>query len=453
MKNTANITDSLINDLCVLANASLPAEVVQEAKSCLLDYLGVTLAGVPMLESKTNQLLHVLASPEGSSSLIGMGRTATPEIAALVNGMHAHVAELDDGERFGMFHPGAPIISALLAVAQQKKITGPNFLKGMVIGFEAAIRLAGSLQPGMKDRGYHATGIAGTVGAAVAIGVALNFTKQQLKDALSAAATSASGILKVIKDVSELKPYNVGLAAQRGVIAAFMPLAGFHGPHDALGGELGFLSIMSDNVKLERLSGRPDGQYGIQRVYRKPYAACRHCHPPIEAGLLLMGRHQLDIKSIKSVKVRTYFWAVGGHDHAQIEGVNSAKMSIPYSVAVALVTGKAGLSEFTDAYITDQRVLDLTKKVEVEIDEELSKLVPGQRAAIVDIRMENGAQFAQRIDLPKGEPETALTRDEFVDKFRSLALYGGKNQNNIDRIIEAVDNVDVSLDGLYAIID
>src|SRR5690606_28432317 len=119
----------------------------------------------------------------------------SPYVAALVNGMHAHVAELDDGERFGMFHPGAPILSALLSVANEKNISGTAFLRGIVIGYEAAIRVASALQPGLKDQGYHATGVCGTIGAAIGIGAALGFSKQQLKGAFSAAATSASGIL------------------------------------------------------------------------------------------------------------------------------------------------------------------------------------------------------------------------------------------------------------------
>lgn len=450
--NEINITDRLIDDLYNMSQASIPKEVLKEAKNCLLDYLGVGFAGARMLKATSTSLLNALEVNGGDAAVIGMNRKASSGVAALVNGMHAHVAELDDGERFGMFHPGAPIISALLPIAQQKTVSGTALLKGIVVGFEAAIRLGSALQPGLKDRGHHATGVCGTIGAAVAIGVALNFSRQQLKDAFSAATTSASGILKVIEDVSELKPFNVGQAAQNGISAAMISLAGFHGPLDVLGGKLGFLAIFSDDIKVKRLMKRQDGQFAIQRVYRKPYAACRHCHPPIEASILLRERFGLQPQDIQSVKIDTYFWAVGGHEHTEIEGVNSAKMSIPYSVAVALATGKAGLDEFTEEAIANEEVIKLTKKVAVRIDDGLTELVPDKRAAIVEIETKDGKRISQRVDLPKGEPETALSDDELIAKFRSLAQYGGKEDEAIERIIGAVWKIEDALYELYPLL-
>jgi len=450
--NGINITDRLIDDLYSMSQSTIPPEVLKEAKNCMLDYLGVAFAGARMLQVKTAALFDAFDVPVGGVVAIGTGRLTSPSIAALVNGMHAHVAELDDGERFGMFHPGAPIISALLPIAQQKKINGTALLKGIVVGYEAAIRLAGALQPGMKDRGYHATGICGTVGAAIGIGVALCFSKQQLKDAFSAAATSASGILKVIKDVSELKPYNVGQAAQSGLSASMLPLAGFRGPLDVLGGKLGFLSFFSGDIKVERLASRADGQFGIKRVYRKPYAACRHCHAPIEASLLLKEEFGLEVENIRSIEVATYFWAVAGHEHTQIEGVNSAKMSIPYSVAAALVTGKAGLNEFTENVIVDEAIIELAKKVSVTSNDELTQLVPNKRAAVVEIEMKDGKRLVERIDLPKGEPETPLSDEELVTKFASLAQYAGKERADVNQIIDTVWNIDTKLENLYPLL-
>ena len=450
--NDINITDRLIDDLYDMSQSDFSDPVLQEAKNCLLDYLGVTFAGANILAAKSVILLDMIDTSHTGVTVIGLNRKASPQNAALINGIHAHVAELDDGERFGMFHPGAPIISALLPVAEQKGISGQAFLKGIVIGYEAAIRLAGTLQPGMKDRGFHATGICGAIGAAVAIAVALGFSKQQLKDAFSAAATSASGILKVIKDVSELKPYNVGQAAQNGLSSAMLPLAGFRGPLDVLGGGLGFLSMMSDTANFDRLANQEDNPFGIQRVYRKPYAACRHCHAPIEASLLLKERFGLEAEHIKSIRVSTYFWAVGGHEHTQIEGVNSAKMSIPYSVAVTLATGKAGLNEFSEAYIADEAIGALTNKVTVAVDDALTQLVPNKRAAIVEIETMDGQRLSERIDLPKGEPETPLSDEELVDKFASLAQYAGKEQADIDQIISAVWNIETKLEHLYPLL-
>ncbi len=450
--NDINITDRLIDDLYDMSQSDFSDTVLQEAKNCLLDYLGVTFAGANMLAERSGILLDTMDTSNTGVTVIGLNRKASLQNTALINGIHAHVAELDDGERFGMFHPGAPILSALLPMAEHKQISGYNLLRGIVVGYEAAIRIAGALQPAMKDKGYHATSTCGTIGAAVGIAAALNFSRQQMKDALSASATGASGILKVIKDVSELKPYNVGQAAQSGLLAAMLPLAGFKGPVDVLGGKLGFLSIMADSINLERLDSRGNGRFGIQYIYRKPYAACRHCHPPIEASLLLKERFGFGVEDIQSVNVSTYYWAVEGHDHTQIEGVNSAKMSIPFSVAVALVSGKAGLNEFTAEYIADETIATLTRKVSVYSDEALTQLVPHKRAAIVEIETIHGKRFVERVDLPKGEPETSLSDQELVEKFASLAQYGGKAQAEIEAIIDCVWHIETKLTNLYRLL-
>lgn len=425
----------------------IPEDVFKEAKNCFLDYLGVSLAGARILSAKTNSIINTYV---GKTVVIGTNKTSSPDIAALVNGMYAHVTELDDGERFGMFHPGAPIISALLPITQEKGIAGLDFLRGIIFGYEAAIRLASTLQPSLKDKGFHATGICGAIGAAIGIGIALKFSKQQLKDCLSIAASNASGILKITKDVSELKPYNVGKAAQNGLSAAMLALSGFRGPLDVFGGKLGFLAIFSDKVNLEHLLGGDNKQFAIKKIYRKIYAACRHCHPAIEGAISLRNQFSLNSEDIKSVTIDTYYWAVGGHDHTEIDGINSAKMSIPYSVAVALVTGKAGLNEFTERYITDKKIIDLTKKVAVVVNDELTRLVPHKRGAIIKIETLHGDQISEHIDLPKGEPETSLSDEELIDKFSSLALYSGKTQESAEQIIDIVQNTEARLGAIYS---
>jgi len=442
------ITDQFTDGLYTLSQHKFPDEVLKEAKKCLLDYLGVTFAGAQMMKSKSIDAIDIFGET-GVIAVVGLRKTASIQNAILFNGMHAHVVELDDGHRVAMMHPGAPVISALLPLVQQKNISGECFLKAIVLGYEAAVRLACALQPSLKEKGFHGTGIAGTIGATVAVATALKFTKQQLKDAIAAATTSASGILKVIKDISELKPFNAGNAAQNGYISAMLAFSGFKGPYDTLGGQLGFLSMMSDNYHEKYLQFSENDTLAILRIYRKPYAACRHCHSPIEAALNIQNRNQLDIKNIKSVNVKTYYWAVHGHEHTEIVGINSAKMSIPYSIAVALIKSKAGLPEFADEAINDKEVLSLTQKVTVEADEELTALAPGKRAAIVSITTQEGLALTQRVDYPKGEPENPLSEKELEDKFIMLAQYAGKERSACKNIIQIVNNLETDYHRLY----
>ena len=295
-----------------------------------------------------------------------------------------------------------------------------------------------AMQPSLKLRGFHATGITGIIGAAVAVAYVLGGTKQQFKDAISAAATSASGILRVIRDVSELKPYNVGNAALSGYNSAILGLAGFKGPHEIFDDDLGFLQLFSEDPQKNLLVNSFLGEPMICGIYRKPYAACRHCHSPIEAGLLLKNKNCFKIEDIKNVVVETYSLGVKGHDHIIIESINSAKMSTPYSLAVALIKNSASILEYSKSSIVDNEVLELTKKISVVANDKLSELVPEKRAAIVTIELLNGEKLTEEVYYPKGEPENPITEEELDAKFLSLLEYADVKEEKIKSILNSI---------------
>src|SRR5690606_5641480 len=163
------------------------------------------------------------------------------------------------------------------------------------------------------------------------------------------------------------------------------------------------------------------------------------CHSPIEASLILKEKYSLKIENIKSVHVKTYFLGVAGHEHTDIVGINSAKMSTPYSIAVALARGKAGLSEFTQETINDKDILAITQKITVVTDDELTALVPQKRAAIVSVETKEGQVVTQRIDYPKGEPENPISDDELKEKFISLMQFSGKSVEDSKSIIQVIE--------------
>ncbi len=126
----------------------------------------------------------------------------------------------------------APVISALLSIQNERKFSLTEFYESMVIGYEAAIKLARAVQPEAKLRGYHATGICGTIGAAMAVAHALSYDRSQRMSALATAATGASGLLEVIEDDSELKPITLGKAAMSGLHAALFGQLAHEAPED-----------------------------------------------------------------------------------------------------------------------------------------------------------------------------------------------------------------------------
>ncbi len=441
------MTDLFLKFLRKFSINSIPENVFAQARNCFLDYLACTLAGAKAFSEKDLAYIDSLDSGSGKVSVLGLQKKCSLQTAALINGMNSHVMELDDGHRKGAVHVGGTIFSALLPVAEKEKLSMREFLYGAIIGYEVTIRLACAVQPGNKLRGYHATGTCGTVGAAMAIAAALRFDFDQMKSAFSAAVTSAAGVLEMQEDNADLKPLNVGRAAMDAVSAAYLGKARFKAPNDALGGKRGFLKVMTDDAKPSFLMDFEPGAFCIMSVYNKPYASCRHTHPAIEAAMKIHADKNFKVENVNSVVVETYGLAVGGHDHSDITGVSSAKMSMPYCVAVALITGKAGLEEFSEKWVWNKDVLALARKVKVIENEELSALCPAKRASIVDVYV-GDTKFTERIDYPKGEPENPLTEEELRQKFCGLLRYACVEEETGNDVWNLVCKVDLNINDL-----
>lgn len=430
-----NISEQFADRIYDMSNMNIPEKTIQQAKKCFIDYIAVTLAG----SSLTNKTLqdYIKRNP-GGYHLVGLADKTDINSAVLINAYNSHILELDDGHRVGMMHLAAPIFSGLISVAEQEDCTVNDIIKGAVAGYEAAIRLASAIQPNHKKKGFHATGTCGTVGVALGISVMLGYTRQEMMNVLSAAATSGAGLLEVITGKSQQKPYNISNAAVSGMNAALFGRC-FCGPSDVIGGNRGFIENFSDTYDVGLLTKETD-YFEIDKIYMKPYAACRHCHAPIEAALKVGVDCNIDIDEIEEIVIDTYGLAVFGHDHNNIEGINSAKMSIPYSVAAALTYHKAGLEMFTYDMVRDDKILSLAKKVVVNEDEELSKLVPDKRAAVITVKLKNGKKESLRVDYPKGEPENPIEYNELIEKFYSLAETAGYSRKQSDVIVNCIEN-------------
>lgn len=410
-----SITDIFVDYLYSLSVSELRAEAVEQARLCLLDYKGVTTAGAKILKKQGDAFLDGVLKQGGNLSVIGFQEKTTLHNAAFLNAMSAHIAELDDGHRAGQIHLGASIISALLPVSEVESLSEDAVLRGIVVGYEAAIRLAMAVNPAHKLRGFHTSGTCGTIGVAVAIAAALKFTREQMKVAVSAATASASGLLEMQEDESELKPYNLANAAVGGLTAAYCALAGFKGPDDAIGGKRGFLSVLTEYPRIQYLTEFKEKDLQIETVYRKLYAACRHAHSAIEAAITLKNGYRIDSASISSILIETYGMAIKGHDHKEIKGIQSAKMSIPFSVALALKTGHAGLGDYNKTNLADDEIHRLKDLVQIVEDPEISSWLPGKRAARVTI-VSAGNSFSTCVEYPKGEPENPITASEIIEK-------------------------------------
>lgn len=431
-----NQTLEFLENVKKLQKQPIPEPVYERAEKSLLDYLAVACAGARFQKEKLENY-YDFASPEaGEYCAIGTGRKVTLKEAVFLNGLNGHALDFDDGTNSGIIHLGSPIFSLLLPLAKKYGICLKDMLTAAIFGYEVSYTMAVSIQPEHKKLGFHATGTCGVLGATIAAAYMLHFTEEETFQAFGAACVSASGMLKVLDEGSELKPYNVAKTALLALTSLQLAKGGWGCAEDPLGGR-GFFQMMLGRSDVTVKPFLLNGTYAIMKSYTKPYASCRYTHPPVEAAIHLRNAHGIKADDVKSIKIRTYSLAVSGHDHKEIPSVYSAKMSTPYSVAAALIYGKAGLQEFTDELIHDSEMLKLVNKVDVASDEDFSARFPEIQAADVEIETGNGT-YSERVDFPKGEPENPMTDDEFASRYAGLMSYAGIYEAVYSRVFELV---------------
>lgn len=413
---------------------AIPDAVMARAKRSLLDYLAVTCAGAEFQKNKLERYWGFSQPEEGKFRAIGTGKNLVLKEAVFLNGLNGHALDFDDGTNSGIIHLGSPIFSLLLPLSQRYRIAIDDMLKAAIVGYEASYTMAVSIQPGHKEMGYHATGTCGMLGATIAASYMLGFFEEERFQAFACACVAASGMLKVLDDGSELKPYNVAKTALLSLTALQLGKSGFKGHADPLGGR-GFFKIMTGKEDVELKPVLLNGTYAIMKSYTKPYASCRYTHPAVEAAIHM--RENVKSDDVKEINIKTYDLAVSGHDHTDIPGSYSAKMSIPYATAAGLIYGKAGLQEFSEDAVKGDEILSLTKKVRVSADDELSAAFPGIQAAVVTIKTKDG-EYTDRVDFPKGEPENPLTDEEFKSRYDSLMEYAGVDAATSSAVFDTV---------------
>lgn len=433
-----NISQAFLSEIGIIAKREVPYNVMTRARWSLLDYLAVTCAGAHFQHKKLVDYFDFAQPETGTFKAIGTCKGLALKEAVFLNGLNGHALDFDDGTNSGIIHLGSPIFSLLIPLAQRYQITVDDMLRAAVIGYEASYTIALSIQPRHKLLGYHATGTCGIIGATLAAAYMLGFSNEERYQAFAAACVSASGLLMVLDEGSELKPYNVAKTALLSLTSLQIAKAGFKGCPDPLGGYRGFLKMMSGDEQTEVKPTLLNGTYAIMKSYIKPYASCRYTHSSVEAAIHLHNKYGLLPEMIEKITVKTYNLAVAGHDHTYIQGAYSAKMSVPYSTAVALIYGKAGLQEFGEDVLENDTVKALTKKVKVVADEEFSSIFPDKQSAILTVEA-NGKAYSERVDFPKGEPENPLSENEFKTRYDALMAYGCVDKVVSDAIYSKVN--------------
>lgn len=406
-------TEELVSFVCRLDPQTMPEPVLAQATRCVLDLLGVAIAGThtPLAEISARFARAQFAA--GNSTVIGSRETSSVMGATWINGASASALDMDDGNRMAMGHPGANIIPAALAIAEQTGASGRAFLTALVAGYEVAVRASAARVPWYKDKMY-STGIWGVFGATAAAGKLLGFDQATMQSALGTAGSHGpfppGGLQANHAMVKEV----IAWSGMTGVSAALLAQQNFLGPPDIMD-----YSERWDTRVLVAGLGDPT-QSAILKTYFKPYAVCRWAHAPVDAVLQLKQQHHLSVAEIETVQVDT-FWEVTRLVNYTPSNTIAAQFSIPFALAAALTYDRISPAEVSDARVHDPAILELARKVQVSVDDALNRQFPAKTMARVTIGTRRG-DFQTTVEYPRGNPENPLSDEELRAKFRSLTL-------------------------------
>ena len=421
----SEVTAALARFATELRYEDLPEEVVDKAKQLLLDILGIALRASVDADSSVSvrRAVGALAAP-GDASVFGEDTTMAPAHAALLNGTYAHSLDFDDTHREGSVHPGASVVPAVIALAEQERLDGRRLLAAMVAGYEVVCKLSMALDAKSHyDRGFHPTATAGVFGATAAGANLLGLTFEQLLNAFGVNGSQAAGSLQFLENGSWNKRIHPGLAAHNAIFALELARNGFVGSALPLEGRFGLFRGYTDNAHPELATGGLGERFEILNTAIKPYPACRYAHAPLDAIIDLTREHDLKPEEIESVTIGLSDAGVAligrpVERKRQVRNIVDGQFSMPFLAAVALTRRRMGWGDYD--LVGDPGIDALMQKIDVVPDDEANRVYPERWLSCVTIRA-RGQTFVDRRWRTRGEPELPMTWDDIEAKFDDLA--------------------------------
>src|SRR5688572_10287070 len=413
--------------------AAFPAEALAIARRCIIDALGVMLAGSTQEAGRI--LRDYVQDTDARSEATAFGpaafRTGAAS-AALLNGTSGHALDWDDTQLatsadriFGLLtHPTVPPLVAALAVGEPRHASGSQVLEAFLTGFEVECKIAEAIHPNHYQKGFHSSGTIGTFGAMVASAKLLGLGPDAVAHALAIASSMASGIR--VNFGTMTKPLHVGRAAQNGVIAAELAQRGLTGGHDGLEPPWGFFQVFSHGEGFDagRIAGKLGNPHTIvwPGVSIKPYPCGVLGHPTMDAMRRLVITHDVTPEQIARIRVRAGSNILNPLRYPIAHNELEAKFCPAFMVSAIALRRKAGIHEFNDAFVQSAPVQAMMAKVDRVLDPEIEAKGWEKIRSTIEVDTIGGRTLVEHADERyRGGPDLPFTREELYEKFSDCA--------------------------------
>jgi 2-methylcitrate dehydratase PrpD len=401
---------------------SIPPEVVERAKDCVIDTVGACVFGSQLPWTQTVIEYAKRNSAPGECSVFGTPIKVRAPFACLCNGAAAHAFELDAlVEPSVGIHPSAALAVPGLAPAQGRKMSGKALLSAIVAGFEVLYRIGDAAHHSIEKVGFHSPGVVGVFGTAVVVGRLFDLDAKQMANAFGIAGSMSSGLMEFSRTGGMVKRLHLGRAAEGGFMAAVLARDGYTGPAGVLEGKFGVLNVFCRDAQPARLTKDLGAVWQVMKTKIKRYACHATAQVPVTLALDLKEKHGLSGADVAAIAIAANEKTVTQHAINEPQDIAMAQYSVPFCVALALYLDPMDPRSFSEKSLNDPKIRALTRGAKVGLLRTSDSHV--SPACRVTLKLKNGKEVSAEGHDFKGTPTMPLTRAELLEKFLKLTAH------------------------------
>jgi 2-methylcitrate dehydratase PrpD len=444
---TGQLTRYVAEFICGTQLSDLPEGVVTLGKKHILDGLGLALSGgASECGGLVKRHLADLQLGAGPATVIGSTMKIAPRFAAFANGVGIHADDYDDTQLavatdrvYGLLtHPTAPALPAALAMAEAKGASGAEAMLAYHLGVEVECKISEAINPRHYQTGFHSTATCGTFAAAAASGRLMGMDVETMCRALSIAGSQSAGLRENFGTMT--KPFHAGRSSESGVAAAQFASYGWTATDKILEAPRGFFSAAGGGYDANAIAGRLGKPWTFAEpgISIKPHPSGSLTHPGMTEMLRLIQQHGIKAADVLRVRVGTNHNMPNALIHHRPTNELQAKFSMEFCMAILLLEGRAGLSEFTDEVVLRPDVKAMIEKVDFVVDAEAEAAGYHKMTTIIDIELTGGRKISGRADFGKGSPAMPMSYDDVANKFRENAEFAKFPTKQAESVIAMV---------------
>ncbi len=421
-----------------LSYDKLPREIVEKARTCMVNGIGIGIACYDYEFAKIARQA-VKAEEAGmakgkSATIFCDGSKVSVMGAAFANAALFHGRAQED--TLGSSHTGTVVTPAVLAIAEREGCSGKEVLTAIIAGYEVIGAFDREVSAYTTPRGFRASPVFGILGSAAAASRLLKLTPEQVINAIGFAAAFASGTLECFAAGTMEWRFEVGVASREGIMAALIAKNGGKAAPTAIEGKTGYLMAFANRADMaENIVAHLGEKWEIMNAGFKPYPVCAFNQTPVTAMLSLVEENKINADGIERLQIRVnpYEYNYAGMNYrGPFSSVGATLMSTPYCLAVAGVDKKVTLKGITQ--FKNKKILALLDRTEHIPDEKIPRW-----SCIIEAQMKDGKNFKKEMII--GPEYYNFNMGQDVELIKRVTSETGVTQSKVDRMVELVQDL------------